>query len=120
MKRCKSQRERYLSKALELHRLGMGYHRISRIIPVPEGTIQGWIIKFADDNRGNFMVKKKASQSGVPEEGATDVASIRRILQETRAELRRERMKSALYEKMIDVAEARFNIRIRKKAGAKQ
>lgn len=98
----------------------MGYHRIARIIPVPEGTIQGWIIKFADDKQEDRMSKKKISPSAAPEDGAEEVASLRRRVKEAEARARREKMRGDLYEKMIDVAEARFNIRIRKKAGAKQ
>jgi hypothetical protein len=41
------QREKYLSKVVELRSEGMGYGIISKIIPVPEETIRRCCVKFA-------------------------------------------------------------------------
>jgi hypothetical protein len=49
-----------------------------------------------------------------------DVQSLQKRVKELEAQLSRAEMKAKFYDKMIDIAEAKFKISIRKKSGAKQ
>ncbi len=121
MRSYKEQRERYLSKVLELHQSGLGLGRISRIIPVSKATIRRWIIKFAavTDNPPVRMKKTSLRQSPLAQ-GTEDMKALQGRIRELEEQLRHERLRADFYDEMINVAEARFNISIRKKAGAKR
>ena len=49
-----------------------------------------------------------------------DVESLQAELKRLRRELTKAEIKAEAYDEMINVAESQFNIKIRKKAGAKQ
>jgi hypothetical protein len=49
-----------------------------------------------------------------------DVESLQAEVKRLRRELTKAEIKAEAYDEMINVAESQFNIRIRKKAGAKQ
>ena len=51
---------------------------------------------------------------------SNDVQSLQEELQRLRAELLNAEIKAEAYNELINVAEAKFGIQIRKKAGAKQ
>ena len=57
------QREKYLSKVVELRSESMGYGRISKIIPVPEETIRRWCVKFAPTTQQVHSTMKKSAQT---------------------------------------------------------
>lgn len=50
----------------------------------------------------------------------TDVQELQAELKRLRAQLTKAEIKAEAYDELINVAEAKFNIQIRKKAGAKQ
>ena len=119
------QREKYLSKVVELRSDGMGYGRISKIIPVPEETIRRWCIKFAPTTQQVHSTMKESAQTKVCETNQQhllpdDVLSLQAELKRLRAQLVDAEIKAEAYDELINVAEAKFGIRIRKKAGAKQ
>lgn len=119
------QREKYLSKVVELRSEGMGYGRISKIIPVPEETIRRWCAKFAPITQQVHSTMKKSSQTKVCETNQhqalpDDILSLQAELKRLRAQLVDAEIKAEAYDELINVAEAKFGIRIRKKAGAKQ
>ena len=116
-----ARREQFLARVLELHQSGMGHSRISKIIPVPEETIRRWIRKFATNtasgsNQMKSSTPKQQSSANVTE----DFKALQRRNKELEAQLKRETLRADFYDEMINVAEAKFNIPIRKKAGAKQ
>ena len=113
---------------------GLSVYRISKIISVDKTTLSRWITKFAETNDVtgfNQMSKREkrkamekvqryldeeAAKNHTPEEYKALQAEIARLQEDLRlAELGRD-----AYDEMINVAEKRFNIPIRKKAGAKQ
>ena len=120
------QRELYHDRAIELRSSGLSYHRISKIIPVPLETLRQWCIKFAASNKStqelpmdkNVQVDEQTSkqEQSLPE----DVQALQAELKRLRAELLNAQIKSEAYDELINVAEAKFGIQIRKKAGAKQ
>ena len=122
MKSYIEQRDRYLGPALKLRREGLSYERISKIYPVPAETIRRWCIKFAPELSGNLVMSKISSTSISPKEKETgsDRKALEQRIKELEAQLKDESIRADFYNEMINVAEAKFNIPIRKKAGTKQ
>ena len=120
------QRELYYDRAIELRSTGLSYHRISKIIPVPKETLRSWCINFAPSNKSalQYCMKKKVQVDEQTSERdqslPQDVQALQAELKKLRAELLNAQIKSEAYDELINVAEAKFGIQIRKKAGAKQ
>lgn len=113
----------YFSEVIRLHyKEGMGEERISRLLPIGHTTVSRWIAIFAKEKGKILGVKeKKKSQSVEPVEGQNaDVESLQKRVKELEKQLLQAEVKAEFYAKMIDVAEAKFNIAIRKKSGVKQ
>ena len=89
-------------------------------------TLRQWCIKFAASNKSTqelpmdkkVQVDEQTSkqEQSLPE----DVQALQAELKRLRAELLNAQIKSEAYDELINVAEAKFGIQIRKKAGAKQ
>lgn len=119
------QREKYLDKVIELRSTGMGYGRISKIIPVAEETIRRWCTKFAPSTQQVYSTMKKSAHTRDKELEQTqslpqDVLALQAELKKLRAQLVDAEIKAEAYDELINVAESKFHIQIRKKAGAKQ
>lgn len=127
----KDQQRKYLQQVLEAHRTsGKGARALSRIFPVPFTTIHHWITNFAEEKDPKVMGKrnkaKRVTGQRAPENmptgcqavfsGETDSERISRL----ERELTEARIERDLYKEMINVAEKRFDIQIRKKAGTRQ
>lgn len=113
----------YFSEVIRLHyEEGLGCERISRLLPVGHTTAARWIsIYEKEKGKISGMKKHVTSQAGEPEQSPSEL--IHKLQEENKAlkaELQKAEIKAAVYDKMIDLAEARFNIPIRKKPGAKQ
>ena len=121
-----SLRDRYCEQALKLYQEGFSYRRISQIIPVGKSTIAKWIANFAEDlptAKVTYGMKRINSPSPEVVEtppSSNEVQSLQEELQRLRAELLNAEIKAEAYNELINVAEAKFGIQIRKKAGAKQ
>ena len=124
MKSYIEQRNRYLRKVLERYHEGFNCYSISRIYPVHPDTIRRWCIKFAEYPIDQLPMEKKPSAKKTAEEPKTvplsEYEELQTRVNELEAQLKRESMRAAFYDEMINVAEAKFNIPIRKKAGTKQ
>ena len=122
MKSYNEQRECYLKPVLEMHKEGISYGRLSRIFPVPLETIRRWCIKFAEDPSNRTQMKKipAASEQVQEKETNADCKALQQRIKELEAQLKKESIRADFYDEMINVAEAKFNIPIRKKAGTKQ
>ena len=116
------QREQNLAKAIRLRTLCLSYNKISEIISVPPDTIRRWCIKFAPELEGTVkMAGKKRTSSITPkEQQSCDNKALERKIKELEDKLAKESLRADFYEEMINVAESKFNIPIRKKAGIKQ
>lgn len=116
-----AQREKYLPKVLQLHESGMSYYKIAKIIPVTDVTIQRWIDKFATGKTNRpVQMKVKQPQQPSPAQDLQEIKSLQKRIKELEVELKRESLRADFYDEMINVAESKFNIPIRKKAGAKR
>lgn len=117
---------------------------LSTNLGVPNTTIWRWIVNFAEENPADTRlmdkIRSKSNNYG-PKKQADGVEEIRpkevvvsqpRTTYDTsslsaeeelrllKIQLLKERLRADAYEEMINVAESKFNINIRKKAGAKQ
>ena len=112
-------------------REGLSYRQIAKILPVSKTTIMRWIAIFAEENphaqrmvklttnvktRKVESVQTEPSSAKMPE----DVQSLQEEVLRLRAQLEKAEIKAEAYEELINVAETKFRIPIRKKAGAKQ
>ena len=115
---------RYFDEVIRLHyQEGMGEEKISRIIPVGHSTVSRWIAIFARENKiSTALMRKKPRNPNQPSPARDpqDVESLQSRIRELEAQLRHESLRADFYDEMINVAEAKFNIPIRKKAGAKR
>ena len=125
-------RDLYFEKAIDLYvREGLSYRQIAKILPVSKTTIMRWIAIFAEENphaqrmvklttnvktRKVESVQTEPSSAKMPE----DVQSLQEEVLRLRAQLEKAEIKAEAYEELINVAETKFRIPIRKKAGAKQ
>lgn len=117
---------KYYDKAVRMYfEEGFGYRRISKLIPVAVTTLARWCDTFAKENGITMEMKVLRKKSPAPLEPdiagvVDDIESLKAEVSRLRKSLKQEQLRADAFEAMIDVAEARFNIPIRKKAGAKQ
>ncbi len=66
------------------------------------------------------MKTQQPQSTPTPVRNSADVKDLEKRVKELEAKLLKAEIKAEAYDEMINVAEAKFNIPIRKKAGAKQ
>lgn len=121
-------REEYLETVMDLYfNRRMSMLAISKKLPLNYCTISKWISIFAEETGIEMTQKKYKKHIEAKEVKETGKASVnggeKDLLAEIRrleGELRREKLRADLNEEIINVAEQKFNIQIRKKAGAKR
>jgi transposase len=114
---------KYFDEVIRLHyEEGYGEDRIEQVLPVSHSTASRWIAIFAREKGKitgtNDMRKPQANTSS--QVTNDEVAKLQERVKELEAQLLRAEIKAEAYDEMINVAEAKFRIPIRKKAGAKQ
>jgi len=116
----------YYDEAIRLHfELGYGEDRIASVLPIGHTTAWRWIRKFAAENKVTTTPmsrtkKAKTSPGASDGEAKDDIQSLKAELSALKARLKVAEMRADLYDGMIKVAEKRFKVEIRKKAGAKR
>ena len=113
----------YFDEVIRLHyEEGYGEDRISQLLPIGHTTASRWIAIFAKEkgkiSGANDMRKPQETASSSQEKD--EIAKLQARVKELEAQLLRAEIKAEAYDEMINVAEAKFRIPIRKKAGAKQ
>ena len=114
---------KYFSEVIRLHyEEGYGEDRIARIIPIGHSTISRWIAIFAKEKGKVIMAKDsyKAQTINVEKQQDADIVELKKRVRELEKQLLEAEIKAEAYDELINVAEAKFRIPIRKKAGAKQ
>lgn len=66
------------------------------------------------------MTVMQKSQVTTPQAQSEEAENLKKRIKELKAQIRRAEIKAEFYDEMINVAEAKFKIPIRKKAGDKQ
>lgn len=116
---------KYYDRAVRMYfEEGFEYRRIRKPIPVAVTTLARWCDTFAKENGITMEMKVLRKKSLAPLEPdivgvVDDIEFLKAEVSRLRA-LKQEQLRADAFEAMIDVAEARFKIPIRKKAGAKQ
>ena len=125
-------RDLYYDKAIDLYvREGLSFRQIAKILPVSKTTIMRWIAIFAEGNphaqrmvklTTNVKTRKVESVQPEPQDAKMpeDIKSLQEEVIRLRAQLEKAEIKAEAYEELVNVAESKFKISIRKKAGAKQ
>jgi len=118
-------KEKYYDEAIRLHfELGYGEDRIAEILPIGHTTAWRWFRKFAAENNGKTTsmarTKKKTAPKASDGEAKDDIQSLKEELSALKDKLKQAEMRADLYDEMINVAEKKFKVEIRKKAGAKR
>jgi hypothetical protein len=115
--------KKYFEEVIRLHQeKGYGEGRISRILPIGHATVSRWIAIFAAE-KGKKSVQMRKSNPPTQLPAVTqdnDIQSLQAEVSRLQAALKDERLRADAYDEMIQVAESKFKIAIRKKAGAKR
>ena len=90
-----------------------------------KSTVLIWMRKFGIENNPipkdtTFMNLQKKSHKKVETVNMSEVAALKKKIKELELQLEYERLRTEALDTMINLAETRFNIPIRKKHGAKQ
>ena len=118
-------RDQYYDKVILIYQeTGYGRKRISKMVPVGEKTIARWIANFVAENGRVFpspqTVMQKPQTTAPAPDRSEEVEALQERVKELEAQLLQAEIKAEFYDEMINVAEAKFRIPIRKKAGTKQ
>lgn len=107
----------------------MSYRAISSKIGVSKTQVHKWLCTFAmerpikHETMGKKNLRKFRPSESEPPSNASEREEIARLkseLAKANKELAYQKLRADFYDEMINVAEGKFNISIRKKAGAKQ
>ena len=113
----------YFNEVIRLHyEEGLGNNRIEHLLPIGHTTASRWIAIFAKEKGKISIVEDmKKPQTTIPaQDQSKEVDALQKRVKELEAQLLQAEIKAEFYDEMINVAEAKFRIPIRKKAGAKQ
>lgn len=112
----------FFNEVIRLHyKEGYCSKRISRILPISDRTASRWISIFALESKHRIVKMKRNSHKSSQVCGAvSECQALQERIKELEAKLLKSEIKAEAYNRMIDIAEAKFRIPIRKKAGAKQ
>ena len=118
--------EKYFDEVIRLHKSGCSSRKIASLLPVGSTTVSNWISIFVRE-KGHVMRVKRTeelvnpgSPRNVEARSNDELESLRRRIKELESQLLQSEIKAEAYDEMIRVAESKFGIPIRKKAGAKQ
>ena len=110
--------DQYYNEVISIYReTGYGRKRIAKMVPVGEKTIDRWIANFVAEN--GTVTPQTVMQSN-QEPNNEELQALKKKVAELEKQLKYQEMRADAYDTMIDIAEKKFNIPIRKKAGAKQ
>ena len=117
-------RQLYYDKVIQIYKeTGFGRSRIAMMVPEIERTTIGrWIANFVAENEkaSPMTVMQKPQEQPSVQDQNDEVKALQQRVKELEAQLLQAEIKAEFYDEMINVAEAKFKIPIRKKAGAKQ
>lgn len=119
--RTEKQRK-YFAEVIRLYyEEGYGERRIERVLPIGHTTVSRWIAIFAraEGKTPNRNDMRKPKQKQPSRSSSDEVAQLESRIRELEQRLLRAEIRAEAYDEMINVAEAKFRVPIRKKAGAK-
>ena len=112
--------KRYYHQVIEIYqKTGFSPDKILKmnLVPISRSLMYEWIANFeAEQGKGSSQRVMKAQKLKAEE----DLEALKVKVAELEEQLRIEKLRNRLNEKIIDIAEERWHIDIRKKAGTKQ
>ena len=112
--------KRYYHQVIEIYqKTGYSAYKIAKLnlLPIGREIMRQWIANFeAENGKGSPQRIMQAKQSQAEEE----LEALKAKIADLEEQLRLEKMRGRLNDKIIEIAEKKYNIQIRKKAGAKQ
>ena len=111
---------KYYDQAIEIYKqTGYSAYRIAKLnlVPVGRHAIAAWIANFV---AGNGTVTPQTVMQSKQENRNEELEALQKKVADLEKQLKYQEMRADAYDTMIDIAEKKFNIPIRKKAGAKQ
>ena len=111
---------KYYDQLIDIYKqTGYSAYRIAKLNLVPLGrhTIENWIANFVAEN--GTLTPQTVMQSN-QENRNEELEALQKKVADLEKQLKYQEMRADAYDTMIDIAEKKFNIPIRKKAGAKQ
>ena len=111
---------KYYNQVIEIYKqTGYSAYRIAKLnlVPLDKHTIAAWIANFVAEN--GTLTPHTVMQSN-QEPNNEELQALKKKVAELEKQLKYQEMRADAYDTMIDIAEKKFNIPIRKKAGAKQ
>ena len=110
---------RYFSEVIRLHyEEGYGEDRIAKIIPIGHSTVSRWIAIFAKEKGKVTMARNshKVQAVSVEQSQSAEIRELQKKVKELEKQLLEAEIKAEAYDELINVAEAKFRIPIRKKS----
>ena len=111
---------KYYDQVIEIYKqTGYSPYRIAKLnlVPLERSTIERWIANFVTEN--GTVTPQTVMQSN-QENRNEELEALQKEVADLKKQLKYQEMRADAYDTMIDIAEKKFNIPIRKKAGAKQ
>jgi transposase-like protein len=102
-------------RVIEEHLSGSSLYSLAKKYSLYSSQIYEWMDKY-----GISRTRGVTRMSGNTSDDSATIAGLRKELQLLQKTLAEEKLRSAAYSKMIEVAEEMFQIDIRKKVGTKQ
>lgn len=110
----------YYPQVIEIYqRTGYSGYKIAKmkLLPVSKSVMCEWIANY-EASKGNGS--KRRIMEAKKEQAEAEVEALKSRISDLEEALRIERLRNQLNENIIDIAEQRWHIEIRKKAGTKQ
>ena len=110
----------YYKQVIDIYeRTGCSAYHIWKmgLFPISKTTIKRWIAIFVSMNGEKVPISSMQSNK---EQSNEELEALKAKIADLEEQLRLEKMRGRLNDKIIEIAEKKYNIQIRKKAGAKQ
>ena len=115
-----TKRQLYYDQVIEFYqKTGYSAYKIEKlgIVPLKRKAIHNWIVNFVAENG---KITSQTSMQSKESQTNEELDALKAEVAELKEQLRIEKLRNRLNEKIIDIAEERWHIEIRKKAGTKQ
>lgn len=115
-----TKRQLYYDQVIEFYqKTGYSAYKIEKlgIVPLKRKAIHNWIVNFVAENG---KITSQTSMQSKELQTNEELDALKAEVAELKEQLRIEKLRNRLNEKIIDIAEERWHIEIRKKAGTKQ
>lgn len=93
---------------------------LSRYYGVSQKTITRWLDRFTNGNNSISLDSQTHAELKKEEQQSESIEALQKRITQLESLLKNEKLRSAAYKTMIEIAQEKFNISIEKKSGPKQ